>query len=136
MQPGGGSPIQVTTNGGVFGEESWDGQFLYFAKLQVPGLWKMPLPGGQESRLFDQPFVPFSWWDWGLTEKGIYFINFQSRPSATVSFFEFATNKIFPIWTLTNRPFVGMSISADGKSILYAQNEYSKSDIMLVRNFR
>jgi hypothetical protein len=96
----------------------------------------MPLHGGQETRLFDQPFVPFSWWDWGLTEKGIYFINFQSRPSVTVAFFEFATNKIFPIWTLTNHPYVGLSVSADGKSILYAQNEYSQSDIMLVRNFR
>lgn len=108
---------------------------LYFEKLEVPGLWKMPLHGGQETRLFDQPFVPFSWWDWGLTEKGIYFIDFQSSPK-TVAFFEFATNKIFHIWTLTNRPFVGLSVSADGKSILYAQNEYSKSDIMLVRNFR
>ena len=135
-QLGGGSPVQVTTNGGVFGEESSDGRFFYFAKLEVPGLWRMPLDGGHETRLFDQPFVPFSWWDWGLTEKGIYFTNFQSSPNATVAFFEFATNKIFPIWTLTNRPFVGLSISADGKSILYAQNEYSQSDIMLVRNFR
>jgi len=134
-QLGGGSPVQVTTHGGVFGEESWDGRFLYFAKLDIPGLWKMPLDGGQETRLFDQPFRPFSWWDWGLTEKGIYFIDFQSSPKA-VAFFEFATNKIFHIWTLTNRPFVGLSVSADGKSVLYAQKEYSKSDIMLVRNFR
>lgn len=135
-QPGGGSPVRVTTNGGVFGEESPDGRFFYFAKLAVPGLWKMPLHGGQETRLFDQPFVPFSWWDWGIAEKGIYFINFQGHPNATIAFFEFATNKIFPIWTLTNHPFVGLSVSADGKSILYAQNEYSQSDIMLVRNFR
>jgi len=134
-QLGGGPPVQVTTHGGVFGEESWDGRFFYFAKLEVPGLWKMPLHGGQETRLFNQPFVPFSWWDWGLTEKGIYFIDFQSSPNA-VAFFEFATNKIFPIWTLTNRPFIGLSVSANGKSVLYAQNEYSKSDIMLVRNFR
>jgi len=135
-QLGGASPIQVTTNGGIFGEESWDGRFLYFAKLEVPGLWKMPLHGGQETRLFDQPFVPFSWWDWGLTEKGIYFIDFQGRPNASVAFFEFATNKIFHIWTLTDQPFVGLSVSADGKSIVYAQEEHSQSDIMLVRNFR
>jgi Tol biopolymer transport system component len=135
MQLNGGSPVQVTTKGGVVGAESSDGRFLYFAKLDAPGLWKMPLHGGQETRIFDQPFVPFSWWDWGLTEKGIYFINFQTSP-ATVAFFEFATNKMFPIWALTNEPFVGLSVSADGKSILYAQNEYSQSDIMLVKNFR
>ncbi len=136
MQLNGGSPLQVTTKGGLVGAESSDGRFLYFAKAEVPGLWKMPLHGGQETRIFDQPFVPFSWWDWGLTEKGIYFTNFQTSPAATVAFFEFATNKIFPIWALTNRPFVGLSVSADGKSILYAQNEYSQSDIMLVKNFR
>jgi Tol biopolymer transport system component/DNA-binding winged helix-turn-helix (wHTH) protein len=136
MQLNGGSPVQVTTKGGVVGAESSDGRFLYFAKLNVPGLWKMPLHGGEETRIFDQPFVPFSWWDWGLTEKGIYFINFQTSPTATVAFFEFATNKIFPIWALADRPFVGLSVSADGKSILYVQNEYSQSDIMLVKNFR
>ena len=136
MQLNGGSPVQVTRKGGVVGAESSDGRFLYFAKFDVPGLWRMPLHGGQETRIFDQPFVPFSWWDWGLTEKGIYFINSQTSAPATVAFFEFATNKIFPIWALTNRPFVGLSVSADGKSILYAQNEYSQSDIMLVKNFR
>jgi len=135
-QLGAGSPVQVTTNGGIFGEESSDGRFLYFAKMEVPGLWKMPLHGGPETRLFDQPYVPFSWWDWGLTEKGIYFIDFQGRPNASVAFFEFATNKIFHIWTLTDQPFVGLSVSADGKSIVYAQDEYSRSNIMLVRNFR
>jgi hypothetical protein len=31
-----------------------------------------------------------------------------------------------------HRPFVGLSVSTDGKSILYAQNEYSQSDIVLV----
>ena len=136
MQLNGGSPVQVTTKGGVVGAESSDGRFLYFAKFDVPGLWKMPLRGGQETRIFDQPFVPFSWWDWGLTEKVIYFFDFQTSSPATVAFFEFATNKIFPIWALTNRPFVGLSVSADGKSILYPQNEYSQSDIMLVKNFR
>jgi Tol biopolymer transport system component/DNA-binding winged helix-turn-helix (wHTH) protein len=136
IQLNGGPPVQVTTKGGVVGAESSDGGFLYFARLDAPGLWKMPLHGGQETRIFDQPFVPFSWWDWGLTDKGIYFIDFQAGPHATLAFFEFATNKIFPIWAFTNRPFVGLSVSVDGKSILYAQNEYSQSDIVLVKNFR
>jgi len=68
--------------------------------------------------------------------NGIYFINLETKPNATVEFFEFASHKTIPIWSLTNRPFVGLSISADGKSILYAQNEFQHSDIMLVKNFR
>ena len=45
IQLNGGLPVQVTKNGGVFGAESEDGRFLYYSKLGVPGIWKMPLHG-------------------------------------------------------------------------------------------
>jgi len=136
IQPTGGPAVQVTRNGGVVAAESADGRFLYFAKVDVPGIWKMPLHGGQETLILDQPYRGFAWWNWALGQNGIYFINFESKPNATVEFFEFASHKTIPIWPLTNRPFVGLSISADGRSILYAQNEFQHSDIMLVKNFR
>jgi len=132
----GGPAVQVTRNGGVVAAESADGRFLYFAKANVPGIWKMPLQGGQETLILDQPYREFAWWNWALGRNGIYFINWESKPDATVEYFEFASHKTIPIWSLTNRPFVGLSISADGKSILYAQNEFQHSDIMLVKNFR
>src|SRR5262249_17691185 len=47
----GGSPIQVTRNGGVYGVESPDRRFLYFTKWEVSGIWKMPLSGGEESKV-------------------------------------------------------------------------------------
>jgi len=133
---GGGSPIQVTRSGGVFAMESADRRFLYYAKLEIPGIWRMPLQGGEETRILDQPYRPFAWWDWALGQNGIYFIDFKTKPNITVGFFEFATRKIAPIWTLATPPFVGLSISADGKSILFAQNESRRSDIVLVKNFR
>ncbi len=34
----GGSPVRVTTNGGVYAIESEDGRFLYYAKSRVWGL--------------------------------------------------------------------------------------------------
>jgi Tol biopolymer transport system component/DNA-binding winged helix-turn-helix (wHTH) protein len=145
VQLNGGSPVQVTRNGGTFAAESADGRFLYYSKYSVPGIWKMPLQGGEESRVLDQPYreptIPsgagwLAWWDWALTRDGIYFLNFATKPYATVEFFEFATQKIFPIWTLRKFPGFGLSISADGKSILYVQNEIDQSNIMLVKNFR
>jgi Tol biopolymer transport system component/DNA-binding winged helix-turn-helix (wHTH) protein len=141
----GGLPVQVTRNGGLFGTESADGRFLYYSKLGVPGIWKMPLPGGEESRVLDQPFREFTmlsggafiaWWDWALGRNGIYFLNINSYYQATIEFFDFATHKIIPIWTLTKPPGFGLSISADGRSILYVQNEVQQSSIMLVKNFR
>jgi len=141
----GGLPVQVTRNGGVFGSESADGRFLYYSKLGVPGIWKMPLQGGEETRVLDQPYREFTiasggafiaWWDWALARNGIYFLHFESYSNATIEFFEFATHKITPIWTLTKPPGFGLSMSADGRSILYVQNEIQQSNIMLVKNFR
>jgi Tol biopolymer transport system component len=145
VQLNGGPPVKVTRNGGTFAAESADGRFLYYSKFSVPGIWKMPLQGGEESHVLDQPYreptIPsgagwLAWWDWALARDGIYFLNFATKPYATVEFFEFATQKIFPIWTLTKFPGFGLSISADGKSILYVQNDINLSNIMLVKNFR
>ena len=136
IQLDGRPPVQVTKHGGVVATESADGRFLYYAKLDVPGIWRMPLQGGEETLILDQPYVPFAWWDWALGRNGIYFINFETKPNPTIGFFEFATHKIIPIWTFTKSPFVGLSISADGSSILYAQNDFLRSDIVLVKNFR
>ena len=145
IQLDGGPPVQVTKNGGIFGTESADLRFLYYSKLGVPGIWKMPLQGGEETLVLDQPYRDFTissggafiaWWDWALVRNGIYFLNFESYSNATVEFFDFSTHKIIPIWTLTKPPGFGLSISADGRSILYVQNENQKSEIMLVKNFR
>jgi hypothetical protein len=47
----GGSPVRVTSNGGIYAIESVDGRFLYYSKFGEPGVWKRPLDGGGESRL-------------------------------------------------------------------------------------
>lgn len=132
---GGGSPVQVTKNTGLYGVESADGRSIYYLKTPEPGVWKMPLSGDEETRVLDQP--P-NWWHWELARNGIYFISFGEKgpPKATLKFFEFATRKITSIRTLEKVPGPGLTLAADGKSILYVQNEFEQSSIMLVKNFR
>jgi hypothetical protein len=129
----GGSPVQATKNGGVYGVESDDGQSFYYSKYDVPGLWKMPLSGGQETRVLDEPD---DWRDWGLARNGICFIHYQRlQPDAILEFFEFATHRIIPISTL-DKPFEGLAVSPDGRTVLYSRIESLQSNIMLVKNFR
>jgi hypothetical protein len=129
----GGSPVQVTKNGGVYGVESADGQSFYYSKNEVPGVWKMPVSGGEETHILDQPE---SWWDWGLARNGIYFIRYQEPlHDATLEFFDFATNKTSTISTL-DKPFEGLAVSPDGRTVLYSRLESFQSNIMLVKNFR
>ena len=135
VQLRGGDPVRVTRNGGVFAAESADGRFLYYAKANVPGIWRMPLEGGEETRILDQPYTDFAWWNWALARNGIYFLNFETKPDVTLAYFEFATRKNIPICTLTTPPGLGVSVSTDGKSILLVQRELAQSNIMLVKNF-
>jgi hypothetical protein len=115
------------------------------SEVLMPSTTKTSLQGGEETLVLDQPYRDFTissggafiaWWDWALVRNGIYFLNFESYYNATVEFFDFSTHKIIPIWTLTKPPGFGLPISADGRSILYVQNEVQKSNIMLVKNFR
>ena len=134
-QVNGGPPVQVTKNGGVFGSESADGRFLYYLKFESPGIWRMPLNGGEEIRVLDQP-AGDDWWDWALTPSGIYFLDSSSGTHGGVKFFDFASGKTISISNLDRPSSVGLAVSPDGKSLLYALAEPEESNIMLVKNFR
>jgi Tol biopolymer transport system component len=135
MQLNGGAPVQVTKNDGVFASESADGHYLYYSKFEAPGIWKMPVDGGEESRvLADQGGE--GWWNWALTGNGIYYLDRRSGIDKGLKIFDFATGKKVSIFT-TEKPLVmGLAVSPDGKSILYPQIDVAESTIMLVKNFR
>lgn len=132
----GGSPIQVTTSGGVYCTESDDGRFLYYSKYEQPGVWKMPLNGGEETRVLDQP-SGHHWFNWEIRRTGIYFLNESVTPNGRIEFFDFGTHQKFPILTLEKPSFIGgLAVSRDGRSLLYGQTELEDSYLLLVKNFR
>jgi Tol biopolymer transport system component len=131
----GGSPVRVTTNGGLYGVESVDRRFLYYSKFHERGVWKRALDGGEESRV---PINACCWFKWDVGRTGIYFLNPDFPPNGRIEFFDFATQKSTPILAL-DKPismFGGLTLSPDGKSLLFGQNELNESYIMLMKNFR
>ena len=130
MQLNGGTPVQVTRNGGVFAAETLDGRSLYYVKLEAPGVWKMPVDGGEENRVLDQPSGDL-WWNWVLVKNGIYFLDDDK-----LKFFDFATGKKTSVYTSEKPLIMGLSVSPDGKSIVYPQIDVAESSIMLLKNFR
>ena len=73
---------------------------------------------------------------WGLTQDGIYYYNARTR---AIEFFSFATRKVTKVATPEREPNLynpGLSVSPDGRWILYTQIDTVSSDIMLVENFR
>jgi Tol biopolymer transport system component/DNA-binding winged helix-turn-helix (wHTH) protein len=137
IQVNGGSPVQVTKNGGVFAAESADGRFLYYSKFERSGIWRIPLNGGEEIHVLDRP-AGDAWWDWALTRNGIYFFDESNKGAkAGVKFFDFATRERTSISAAASSSF-GLAVSPDGRSILYShyEAESDESNIMLVKNFR
>ena len=133
----GGQAVQVTKQGGFAAFESPDGRLLYYAKFDSPGLWRVPVEGGEESLVLDQLRSGY-WGAWAVADKGVYFINPEEKPRAAIEFFSFATRRITRIALLEKEPAKftpNLALSPDGRSILYTQLDQSGNDIMLVENF-
>ncbi len=131
----GGSPVRVTTRGGVHGIESMDGRFLFYSKFRECGIWKKSLDNSEESRL---PINVCHWYDWDVTRDGIYFENLDFPPNGRIEYFDFAHGHSTPIQALDKpvSPYGGLAVSPDGKSLLFGQNELNESYIMVMKNFR
>ena len=135
----GGKAVQVTKHGGFAAFESTDGQFVYYSKgLDVDGVWRVPVNGGEEEPVLEYPRAGF-WGYWALVETGIYFVKTESVAHPTLQFLSFAGRGAVPVATLERRPAShepGIAVSPDGRSILYTQEDHRTSDIMLVEQFR
>ncbi len=134
MPATGGSPVQVTRNGGWSSCVSPDGKYLYYQKPQVTSVvWKIPVEGGEEAKILDAV------WDrsYVVVHQGIYFIaSRETDGKASLRFFDLATRTAKEV-AMFERPLVNeISISPDGRSLLYSQVDEGSADLMLVENFR
>jgi serine/threonine protein kinase/Tol biopolymer transport system component len=117
--------------------ESPDGRFLYYSKgYPFPqSVWRVPVEGGEGTKLFDGVKGAL----WTLGRDGIYFFTEPDEKGRTdLSVYEFATEKTRKILTIVEKlELIGpVEISPDGRTVLYAQEDESGSDLMLVENFR
>jgi len=128
------SPIQVTRKGGVRDAvESRDGKLLFYMKGPGEGrnsVWRVPVRGGEETPIL--PSVLNN--NFAVVEKGIYFIP-DSQPFS-VRFQDFATGKVITVANLAREPAWSLSVSPDGRNLLYSEFEGVRADLVLVDNFR
>ena len=135
----GGQAIQVTKHGGFEAFESPDGELLYYTKGRGPGgIWQIPVAGGEERQV--RELVEAGYWRyWAVQDNGIYFVAPVASARPAIKFFSFATHGVTQLGVLEREPLQGppgLTISPDGRWLLYAQVDQSGSDLMLVENFR
>jgi len=132
VAPEGGRALVLTSARGYGPQESFDGHWVYFVHggtLQMASL----NPTGTESRVEGTPPLSFAA-NWTLVRDGVYF--FPAEDYMTLSYFDFATKRVRPVFKVGGGVFFGASVSPDGRYILYAQFDDLRSEIMLVNGFR
>jgi Tol biopolymer transport system component len=132
----GGQAVQVTKKGGFAAFESPNGKFLYYIKAFDGPIWRMPVEGGEETRILDQNI---RWSYWRVLENGICFLDWGATPPA-IELFDFDTRQLKRIAIVDRAKGLsgggGFAVSPDGQSILFARIDQIDSEIMLVENFR
>jgi Tol biopolymer transport system component len=133
----GGDVVRVTRNRSASASEPPDDQWLYFLKSKgVTGdwsLWKIPTKGGEESRVLESANQV------AIGREGIYFAPGRRRFTGPypIRFLDFLTREIRTVFEAERRiANWRLSVSPNGKQILYPQMEQEGSDLMLVENFR
>jgi serine/threonine protein kinase/dipeptidyl aminopeptidase/acylaminoacyl peptidase len=136
----GGNAVQVTTEGGINGFESFDVRWLYFnearttseASMPSHGIWRISSDGGGKQRVLDSSIGYFNW---TLAENGIFFIQHSTGSGSKLEFLDFQSGRITPVAGLSQNSIRGLSVSSDRRSFLVSEVEIT-ADIILVENFR
>jgi dipeptidyl aminopeptidase/acylaminoacyl peptidase len=127
----GGLAVQMTKSGGRRALESPDGRFVYYSPRRETGpIWRIPTQGGKEQQV---PDSPRPWWrGWHVTARGIYFVEL-----ASIKFFAFDTRRSESILRAPKLPEApALTVSPDGRWLLYDQIDNQIGGLMLVENFR
>jgi serine/threonine protein kinase/WD40 repeat protein len=132
----GGAAVKVTRTSGFESAASPDGQWLYYTRADnTAGIWRVSLASGEETRVPALDAVDTRCWD--RSSKGIFYIS-DGNP-AKLKFFDFETQRVRPIRSMPTQPiptYRGLSVSPDGRTVLYGHIEEARSNLLLVKNFR
>ena len=135
----GGEPVRVTANGGYVAFESADSRSIYYMKTPVgcSPLFVQSIDGGPERQAAEAA----CWRGFVVTERGIYYLSGSGGRGVrehAVQLLDPATGSSTVIGKIEGRPYLneGLTVSPDGKTILFSASTQAGADLMLVENFR
>jgi hypothetical protein len=131
---------QMTSDGGIAGQESPDGRYLYVARPERAGLWRLTLDrdrsAGDPVKVVEDAPVPGLHFHWDICRDGIVLARYGVRRSS-FDIYRFASGRLETL--LPDAPeisSIGVAVSPDCGSILYGHVESGSADLMLVEGFR
>jgi Tol biopolymer transport system component len=132
LPAGGGAPEPFTAQKSYYAQVVGDRVIFNVKRENGVQLWSRDMTGGPEREIEGLPLIGYNE-AWAVTPAGVYFTG-QDRGVPTLFFHAFATPGTRRIASLPKTPEpgggLGISVSADGRWLLYSQAGEAESDIM------
>lgn len=131
---GGHAQMLISDNRGTRPEESADSKYLYVGSREFDfELRKLPLANPKSGLQTEGTVRVLGKTLWQLTPSGVYFVPHEAP--RTMRFFDFATSKTRDVFTAEKDFDDGISVSPDGRYILYSQVDAVNADIMVMDKY-
>ena len=127
----GGSPEQLTQNGGEVPRVSENGQVFFWRDGSI---WSLSAEGGEDTLVLENRVKSFV--NWCIWKDNIVYINQRQEGEAVIEIFNLRSGKTEPLHSLAEGPKIGngLTVSPDGRWILFNFWE-DTADLMLVEDF-
>ena len=132
VSPEGTHVEAITSAHGYHPLDSFGGTGVYFVAPPTTLEFATIKPTGTEYKVENVPPLAF-YWNWTVGHDGIYFS--PAGALNTLSYFDFAARKVRPILSPGKGAVFGVSVSPDGRYLLYTQLEDIHGDIMSIDDF-
>jgi Tol biopolymer transport system component/DNA-binding winged helix-turn-helix (wHTH) protein len=127
---GTGTPTQVTTAGGYSAIESHDGAWLYFTRVDRPGLWRVrTAPSGTEE-LITADLRQEDWASWTPVRAGVYYLRRDPSGTEYVAFKPEDGGAERRVASLPEMASGGFALAPDERTLLYARADRQASNIV------
>jgi len=125
-----GGPSTVIVGRSVEGaQESADGRWLYFSDSPSGGLWKMPMGGGEISRVLESIIV------YALTRDAIYYWSGEARRLMLRRLdLKSGTDKV--IFRPLRPAAPGLTATPDGRRLCYPEIQHDSQELLMLENWR
>jgi hypothetical protein len=136
MPASGGEAVRMTEQGGEGPFESPDGRHLYYFRAGAGGaeqLWRRLLSGGVEHQVLAEVFRG----NFAMAGERVYFIGQLDVGCGCyhLQWLDLTAGKRSPLMDVKDVGG-GLSVSSDGRSLLYTTVVHTSGDLMLVEDYR
>ena len=128
VEVAGGPATQITTDGGYAAQESIDGRWLYYTRLDRPGLLRRPVSGGADEMVATNVRAE-NWPNWGVLQRGVFFLTWPDDGDPQLAIVDTVGAPPRLLTRLAEYAWSGIAVSRDGARVIYARADRRDANI-------